>query len=38
MADITVTREDDGRHGRYAATAIGIDAEAELTLPIGGRT
>lgn len=31
MADITITRQDDGRHGRYAARVAGIDAEAELT-------
>ena len=31
MADITITRDDDGRHGRYVARIAGIDAEAELT-------
>lgn len=31
MADITITKEDDGRHGRYVARVAGIDAEAELT-------
>jgi len=31
MADITITRDDDGRHGRYTARIAGIDAEAELT-------
>lgn len=31
MIDVTITREDDGRHGRYVARAAGIDGEAELT-------
>ncbi len=31
MADISITKEDDGRHGRYVARVAGIDAEAELT-------
>ena len=31
MAEITITREDDGRHGRYVARVAGIEAEAELT-------
>lgn len=31
MADIIITREDDGRHGRYVAKVAGIEAEAELT-------
>jgi predicted GNAT family acetyltransferase len=31
MADIGITREDDGRHGRYVARIAGIDGEAELT-------
>ena len=31
MADITIIREDDGRHGRYVARVAGIEAEAELT-------
>ena len=31
MADIAITMEDDGRHGRYVAKVAGIDAEAELT-------
>jgi len=31
MADIEITREDDGRHGRYVARIAGIDGEAELT-------
>lgn len=31
MADITITKEDGARHGRYAARVGGIDAEAELT-------
>ena len=31
VTDITITREDNGRHGRYVARVAGIDAEAELT-------
>ncbi len=31
MSNITITMEDDGRHGRYVAHVEGIDAEAELT-------
>lgn len=31
MVDVRITREDDGRHGRYVATVAGVDAEAELT-------
>lgn len=31
MAEITITKEDDGRHGRYVARIAGIDDEAELT-------
>ena len=31
MADISITQEDDGRHGRFVARIAGIDAEAELT-------
>ena len=31
MADITITKEEQGRHGRYVARVAGIDAEAELT-------
>lgn len=31
MADISISREDDGRHGRYVAHVAGIGAEAELT-------
>ena len=27
----TVTKEDDGRHGRYVARIDGIDAEGEIT-------
>lgn len=30
MTEVHITREDDGRHGRYVATVAGIDAEAEL--------
>lgn len=31
MADITITKEDGARHGRYVARVAGIDAEGELT-------
>ena len=31
MSTIAITKEDDGRHGRYVARVDGIDAEAELT-------
>jgi predicted GNAT family acetyltransferase len=31
MAEITITKEDDGRQGRYVARLAGIDDEAELT-------
>ncbi|WP_298670988.1 GNAT family N-acetyltransferase [uncultured Sphingomonas sp.] len=31
MADVTITKEDDGRHGRYVARVAGIVDEAELT-------
>src|SRR3546814_3746328 len=31
MADVTITQEDDGRHGRYVARIAGIGDEAELT-------
>lgn len=31
MAEITITKEDGPRHGRYVARVAGIDAEAELT-------
>ncbi len=31
MADITITREDDGHHGRYVARVAGLSGEAELT-------
>jgi len=31
MAEITITKEDDGRRGRYVARIAGIDDEAELT-------
>jgi len=31
MTDITITIEDNGRHGRYVAKVAGVDAEAELT-------
>ena len=27
----TITKEDDGRHGRYVARIDGIDAEGEIT-------
>ncbi|MBS0483408.1 MAG: TonB-dependent receptor [Proteobacteria bacterium] len=35
MAGIKITREDEGRHGRYVARVAGIDAEAELTFTRG---
>src|SRR3546814_19518282 len=31
MAAVTITQEDDGRHGRYVARIAGIGAEADLT-------
>ncbi len=31
MADISITKEDDGRHGRYVARIAGAGGEAELT-------
>lgn len=31
MSEITISREDGIRHGRYVARVAGIDAEAELT-------
>lgn len=31
MSQITITRQDGPRHGRYVARVDGIDAEAELT-------
>lgn len=31
MAEISITKEDNGRRGRYIARVQGIDAEAELT-------
>ena len=31
MNEITIAKEDDGRHGRYVAKVSGIDAEGELT-------
>jgi hypothetical protein len=31
MSDIHISKEDDGRHGRFVARIDGIDAEAELT-------
>lgn len=36
MADISISREDDGRHGRYVAHVAGLDAEAELTFTYRG--
>ena len=30
MADISIRKEDDGRHGRYVAHVAGIDADAAL--------
>lgn len=31
MSTISISKEDDGHHGRYVARIDGIDAEAELT-------
>ena len=31
MNPVAITKEDDGRHGRYIAKVSGIDAQAELT-------
>lgn len=31
MTEISISKEDDGRHGRYMARVPGNDAEAELT-------
>ena len=31
MSQITITKQDGPRHGRYVAQIAGIDAEAELT-------
>ncbi len=31
MSNITITKEDDGRSGRYVARIAGIDGEGELT-------
>lgn len=31
MAEITITKQEGPRHGRYVAQVAGIDAEAELT-------
>ncbi len=31
MSNITITKEDGDRHGRYVARVEGIEAEAELT-------
>ncbi len=31
MAEITIDKEENGRHGRYVARIAGIDDEAELT-------
>src|SRR3546814_5375081 len=36
MADVTITQEDDGRHGRYVARIAGIGDEAELTFTYRG--
>jgi predicted GNAT family acetyltransferase len=30
MADISITKEDDGRHGRYVGRIAGIEGEAQL--------
>ena len=31
MAEISISKEDDGRHGRYVARIAGVEGEAELT-------
>lgn len=31
MRTVAITKEDDGRHGRYIAKVSGLDAQAELT-------
>ena len=31
MSNITLSKEDDGRHGRYVARVAGMEGEAELT-------
>lgn len=31
MSDVTISKEDGERHGRYVARVAGIEAEAELT-------
>jgi len=31
MSQITITKQDGPRHGRYVAQVAGVDAEAELT-------
>ncbi|MFM5885399.1 MAG: GNAT family N-acetyltransferase [Novosphingobium sp.] len=31
MSAIAITKEDDGRHGRYVAGVEGVDEKAELT-------
>ncbi len=31
MSEISILKEDDGRHGRYVAKVAGIEDEAELT-------
>lgn len=31
MAEIIITKQDDGRHGRYGARIEGVNGEAELT-------
>lgn len=36
MTKIDISKEDDGRGGRYAARAPGHDGEAELTFTHGG--
>jgi hypothetical protein len=36
MTKIDISKEDDGRHGRYVARAPGHDGEAELTFTHAG--
>lgn len=31
MHEVTITRQDDGRKGRYVARIDGIEGEAEIT-------
>ena len=36
MTEIKISKEDDGRRGRYVGRVSGIDAEAELTFTRSG--